>query len=103
MSIDRIVLAFAGFMILASLLLGLAMLALGRPIPVGLIYAVWVLGPPLVLAVLTFVGASLSLSGFVPEKLSHIRTFAAQLAAAFATLVSPPTVGAVASPLAAQR
>ena len=50
----------------------------------------------LVLSFLTFVGASLSLSGFVPEKLSHIRTFAAQLAAAFATLVSPPTVGAVA-------
>jgi len=50
----------------------------------------------LVLAFLTFVGASLSLSGFVPEKLSHVRTFAAQLAAAFATLVSPPTVGAVA-------
>jgi len=36
------------------------------------------------------------LSGFVPEKLAHLRTFAAQLAAAFATLVSPPTVGAVA-------
>ena len=50
----------------------------------------------LVLSVLTFVGASLSLSGFVPEKLSHVRTFAAQLAAGFATLVSPPTVGAVA-------
>ncbi|MFN8167757.1 MAG: lysylphosphatidylglycerol synthase transmembrane domain-containing protein [Candidatus Nanopelagicales bacterium] len=50
----------------------------------------------LVLAAITFVGASLSLSGFVPEKLSHVRTFAAQLAAGFATLVSPPTVGAVA-------
>ncbi len=49
-----------------------------------------------VLAVLTFVGAALSLSGFVPEKLSQVRTFAAQLAAGFATLVSPPTVGAVA-------
>ena len=48
------------------------------------------------LSFLTFVGAALSLSGFVPEKLSHVRTFAAQLAAAFATLVSPPTVGAVA-------
>jgi len=48
------------------------------------------------LSFLTFIGASLSLSGFVPEKLSHIRTFAAQLAAGFATLVSPPTVGAVA-------
>jgi len=50
----------------------------------------------LLLSVLTFVGASLSLSGFVPEKLAHNRTFAAQLAAAFATLVSPPTVGSVA-------
>jgi uncharacterized membrane protein YbhN (UPF0104 family) len=50
----------------------------------------------LVLSFLTFVGASLSLSGFVPEKLSHIRTFATQLAAGFATLVSPPTIGAVA-------
>lgn len=48
------------------------------------------------LSFLTFVGAALSLSGFVPEKLSHVRTFAAQLAAGFATLVSPPTVGAVA-------
>jgi glycosyltransferase 2 family protein len=50
----------------------------------------------LLLAVVTFVGAALSLSGFVPERLSHVRTFAAQLAAGFATLVSPPTVGAVA-------
>jgi uncharacterized membrane protein YbhN (UPF0104 family) len=50
----------------------------------------------LVLSALTFVGAALSLSGFVPEPLSHVRTFAAQLAAGFATLVSPPTVGAVA-------
>ena len=56
----------------------------------------WWLLLALVLSFLTFVGASLSLSGFVPEKLSHVRTFAAQLAAAFATLVSPPTVGAVA-------
>lgn len=49
-----------------------------------------------VLAFLSFVGAALSLSGFVPERLSHVRTFAAQLAAGFATLVSPPTVGTVA-------
>jgi uncharacterized membrane protein YbhN (UPF0104 family) len=53
-------------------------------------------GIALVLSALTFVGASLSLSGFVPEKLSHRRTLAAQLAAGFATLVSPPTIGAVA-------
>ena len=53
-------------------------------------------GVALALSVLTFIGAALSLSGFVPEKLSNVRTFAAQLAAGFATLVSPPTVGAVA-------
>ena len=50
----------------------------------------------LALSVLTFIGAALSLSGFVPEELQHIRTFMAQLAASFATLVSPPTIGAVA-------
>jgi hypothetical protein len=45
----------------ASLLLGLAMWGLGRPIPVGLIYAVWVLGPPLVLAGLLTRSGSLAL------------------------------------------
>jgi uncharacterized membrane protein YbhN (UPF0104 family) len=45
---------------------------------------------------LTFAGAAMSLSGFVPERLSHPRTLAAQLAAGFATLVSPPTIGTVA-------
>lgn len=45
----------------ASLLLGLAMWGLGRPIPVGLIYAVWVLGPPLVLAGLLARSGSLAL------------------------------------------
>ena len=55
----------------------------------------WVL-VALALSFLSFVGAALSLSGFVPERLSHVRTFAAQLAAGFATLVSPPTVGTVA-------
>jgi hypothetical protein len=45
----------------ASLLLALAMWALGRPAPVGLIYALWVLGPPLALAVLLRRGASLAL------------------------------------------
>jgi len=45
----------------ASLLLAGAMLAFGRPAPVGLIYAAWVLGPPLVLAVLLGRTQSLSL------------------------------------------
>ena len=44
----------------------------------------------------TYVGAAWSLSGFVPEKLKLHRTVAAQVAGDFATLVSPPTLGAVA-------
>jgi uncharacterized membrane protein YbhN (UPF0104 family) len=47
-------------------------------------------------AVATYPGAAWSLSGFVPEKLKLVRTMAAQLAGDFATLVSPPTLGAVA-------
>lgn len=49
-----------------------------------------------VAAVLTFVGAALALEGFVAERLRLDKTFLAQLSAAFATLVSPPTLGAVA-------
>jgi hypothetical protein len=45
----------------ASLLLALAMWALGRPIPVGLIYSTWVLGPPLALGVLLRRSGSLTL------------------------------------------
>jgi uncharacterized membrane protein YbhN (UPF0104 family) len=48
------------------------------------------------LSALSVLGAALSLSGFVPERLHLVRTIAAQLAAGFATLVSPPTVGTVA-------
>ena len=55
----------------------------------------WVL-PAVLLSAATYVGAAMSLSGFVPEKLSLIKTMLAQLAASFATLVSPPTLGAVA-------
>jgi hypothetical protein len=45
----------------ASLLLAAAMWAIGRPIPVGLIYSLWVLGPPLALAALLRSSASLAL------------------------------------------
>jgi hypothetical protein len=45
----------------ASLLLAAAMLAFGRPMPVGFIYSAWVLGPPLLLAVLLRRTESLSL------------------------------------------
>ncbi len=47
-------------------------------------------------SVVTFVGAALALEGFVAERLSMFRTLLAQFAAAFATLVSPPTLGSVA-------
>jgi len=47
-------------------------------------------------ALLTYIGAAWSLSGFVPERLSLRRTMMAQVAGDFATLVSPPTLGAVA-------
>jgi uncharacterized membrane protein YbhN (UPF0104 family) len=53
---------------------------------------------PLVLlaSVGTYVAAALSLTGFVAEKLSFVRTVLAQLAASFAGFVTPPSVGGVA-------
>jgi uncharacterized membrane protein YbhN (UPF0104 family) len=50
----------------------------------------------LLLSGLTYVAATMALEGFVPERLQFFRTFQAQLAASFATLISPPTLGAVA-------
>jgi uncharacterized membrane protein YbhN (UPF0104 family) len=50
----------------------------------------------LVLSFVTFIAAVWSLTGFVPERIPIHRTFLAQLAGAFATLVSPPTLGSVA-------
>ena len=50
----------------------------------------------LLLSALTYLGAAWSLSGFVLEKLNLRRTFLAQLAASFVTLVTPPAVGGVA-------
>jgi uncharacterized protein (TIRG00374 family) len=50
----------------------------------------------LVLSALTYIAAAMALEGFVPERLQFLRTFQAQLAASFATLISPPTLGAVA-------
>lgn len=49
-----------------------------------------------VASLMTYPGAAWSLTGFVPEKLKLIRTIAAQLAGDFATLIAPPTLGAVA-------
>jgi uncharacterized membrane protein YbhN (UPF0104 family) len=48
------------------------------------------------LSALTYVGAAWSLSGFVLERLNFVRTFLAQVAASFVTLVTPAAVGGVA-------
>ena len=45
---------------------------------------------------LTYIGATLALTGVVPERLAFWKTFQAQWAASFATLVAPPTLGSVA-------
>ncbi|HSR85385.1 MAG TPA: flippase-like domain-containing protein [Streptosporangiaceae bacterium] len=50
----------------------------------------------LALSAITYVGAAWSLSGFVLEKLRFVRTFLAQLAGSFVTLVTPAAVGGVA-------
>ena len=55
----------------------------------------WVL-VGLALSAVTYVGATLSLTGFVLEKLSWTRTLLAQLAGSFVTLVTPAAVGGVA-------
>ncbi len=48
------------------------------------------------LSALTYVAATLSLSGFVPGRLSFFRTLLAQLAGSFVTLVTPAAVGGAA-------
>ncbi|TEX51063.1 MAG: hypothetical protein B7C55_07620 [Actinomycetales bacterium mxb001] len=47
-------------------------------------------------SLVTYVGAAWSLVGFVPERIPLHRTMMAQVAGDFATLVSPPTLGAIA-------
>lgn len=56
----------------------------------------WWMLVALIFSLITYAGATWSLSGFVPEKLSFMRTLLAQVAGDFATLVSPPTLGAIA-------
>jgi len=50
----------------------------------------------LALSALTYVAATLSLSGFAPGRLSFFRTLLAQLAGSFVTLVTPAAVGGAA-------
>ncbi len=47
-------------------------------------------------SLVTYIGSAWSLSGFVPEPLPLHRVLMAQVAGDFATLVSPPTIGAIA-------
>ncbi|GAA2471518.1 lysylphosphatidylglycerol synthase domain-containing protein [Streptomyces thermolineatus] len=47
-------------------------------------------------AAVSYVAAALNLIGFVPEKLSFVRTVLAQVAGSFVKLVAPPAVGGVA-------
>lgn len=56
----------------------------------------WWMAAAVALAIITYFGAAWSLSGFVPEKLPLHRVIMAQVAGDFATLVSPPTLGAIA-------
>jgi glycosyltransferase 2 family protein len=50
----------------------------------------------LALSALTYVGAALSLSGFIAERLNFLRTLLVQLAGSFITLVTPAAVGGAA-------
>jgi uncharacterized membrane protein YbhN (UPF0104 family) len=50
----------------------------------------------LALSAATYVGAAWALSGFVLERLNPVRTFLAQVAGSFVTLVTPAAVGGVA-------
>lgn len=50
----------------------------------------------ILLSALSYVGATLELTGFVLERLNLVRTFLAQIAGSFVTLVTPAAVGGVA-------
>jgi uncharacterized membrane protein YbhN (UPF0104 family) len=90
----RTLLAIVGGSVAAYLLLT----QLGRVNMVQLINQAswqWAL-TALLLSALTYIAAAMSLQGFVPDQLSPWRTLLSQVAASFATLVAPPTLGAVA-------
>lgn len=50
----------------------------------------------ILLSVLTYVGATFALTGLVLERLDPVRTFLAQIAGSFVTLVTPAAIGGVA-------
>jgi glycosyltransferase 2 family protein len=49
------------------------------------------------LSLMTYIAATMVYQAFVPERLNPLRTFTAQFAASFAALVTPSTVGVVAT------
>src|SRR6201986_5463495 len=51
---------------------------------------------PLALSASTYIGATISLSGFVAERLSLFRTLLVQVAGSFITLVTPAAAGGAA-------
>jgi uncharacterized protein (TIRG00374 family) len=53
-------------------------------------------GVAILMSLLTYLGATMILQGFVTHRLRPVRTFLAQLAASFAALVTPPAIGGLA-------
>jgi uncharacterized membrane protein YbhN (UPF0104 family) len=91
----RTVLTFVALAIAVSILLG----QIGNVDLVTLVTEArpsWAL-LALLASLLTYIGATLALTGFAPKGLSPVRTFLAQLAATFVTLVTPASVGGVAT------
>jgi len=89
MLITMIAGAFAGYLLLTQIVANNPVAALSRADLVWVLLAV-------VASVLSYVGAAMSLSGFVPEQLPFRRTFLAQVAGSFVKLVAPAAVGGVA-------
>ena len=81
--------AFAGYLLLTQIVANNPITALSRADLIWVLLAV-------AASVLSYVGAAMSLSGFVPEQLPFWRTFLAQVAGSFVKLVAPAAVGGVA-------
>ena len=81
--------AFAAYLLLGQLIANNPVTALSHA------NWIWVLVATAA-SVLSYVGAAMSLAGFVPERLPFWRTFLAQVAGSFVKLVAPAAVGGVA-------
>jgi len=81
--------AFAGYLLLTQIAANNPVTALSHADLAWVLLAV-------AASVLSYVGATMSLSGFVPERLPFWRTFLAQVAGSFVKLVAPAAVGGVA-------